>query len=116
MLVLLICVGQYDSEDADSLPRTQNDKTRLYQLFHDIYGDEVMQNESSRVTENDMDDILLKAKQEFKKKEKQYKGIMVFYSGHGDLNNDMLLVNLSLAAQDYHKHNISNYETLNTTW
>ena len=33
------------------------------------------------------------------------------------ITNDMLMVgNPVEAAQDYHKHGISNYETLNTIW
>ena len=81
MLVLLICIGQYDSDTLWNLPGTQTDKQRLHQLFTDIYGYKVISNKSPYVTEDDMDDILLRAKKEFRRTDINYNGIMVFYSG-----------------------------------
>ena len=90
MLVLLICVGEYDSKALDPLPGTQNDKNRLYRLFNEIYGYKIICNQSPRVNEDDLEQILLNTKIEFKSKQQQYQGIMVFYSGHGDSTNLLL--------------------------
>ena len=79
ILVLLICIEKYDT--LSNLPGTQTDKQRLHQLFTDIYGYKVISNKSPYVTEDDMDDILLRAKKEFRRTDINYNGIMVFYSG-----------------------------------
>ena len=78
MLVLLICVEKYDSPIYDELPGTQTDRRRLSTLFKDTYNYEVIQNESSYFTKMDMKKILIKAEEEFQKKDKEYQGIMVF--------------------------------------
>ena len=86
-MVLIISIAKYDWNKIDPLPGTQNDKLRLKRLFRQNYDYKVITTKNDRVTEDDVERILLDAKKEFKNEKAQYQGIMIFWSGHGDQNN-----------------------------
>eukprot|EP01084_Bolivina_argentea_P154476 269282_1 len=88
VLAVLIFVGEY--YNLRNLPGTQTDKKRIFDLLHDKYKYDVIANKRSKVTKDDMDDILHEAKKKFRKKENEYQAIMIFFSGHG--NSEWLLL------------------------
>eukprot|EP01084_Bolivina_argentea_P143081 251307_1 len=86
VLVIVICVGEYNKKDLNNLPGTQTDKDRLVRILCEKYNYDVMVNKSPKVTRDDMEDILFAAKKRFRKKKYEYNCIMVFFSGHGSSN------------------------------
>ena len=90
ILVLLICVGTYDSDKMHDLNGTSTDKSRLTSLFTKYYNYKVISNPRPRVTEDNLNQLLLNAAKEFKRKDITYQAILVFYSGHGDTNHLLL--------------------------
>ena len=83
VLIVIICIGEYDGESVKDLDGPSNDKQKLITVFNKHYNYHLIYTKSNRVTEKDIDIILDAAKTKFTSKTENYQCIMLFWSGHG---------------------------------
>ena len=96
VLVVIICVAEYKNKRIlHPLPGAKTDKSRLLRIFKEKYKYDIITNKSCYVTNNDVNDILHKAKEAFQNENNGYDAGNVCYSGHGDGDN-LLLSNFDI--------------------
>ena len=104
MLVVLICVGEYDRKTGLlPLKGPKTDHKRMQEVFGSKYKYTIVTNKHPKVTEANMNTILSMAKAEFT--ENEYDGIIAIFSGHG--NRDYLLLSESRKIEE---NNMIRYE------